>query len=110
VFFAELLYFWLSTKFVALQFAHPITQKNCSIWLMNEKNIENCSMINTCSMMNNSKRSTSDQTLKHLEGRPNSRGGLYCFWSPNKTWTPPLGTSNTLTIIENELYPSSGRI
>jgi hypothetical protein len=26
-----------------------------------------------------------------------------CFWCPNKTWTPPLGTSDTLTIVKNGL-------
>jgi hypothetical protein len=42
---------------------------------------------------------------EHLsaEGRSDPRGGLCCFWCPNKTWTPPHGTSNTLTIIKNRL-------
>ncbi len=42
---------------------------------------------------------------KHLsaQGRPDPRGGLCCFWCPNKTWTPPLGASDTLTIVENAL-------
>ncbi len=43
---------------------------------------------------------------KHLsaQGRLDPRGGLCCFWCPNKTWTPPpLGASGTLTIVENGL-------
>jgi hypothetical protein len=32
-----------------------------------------------------------------------AQGGLRCFLCPNKIWNSPLGTSNTLTIIENEL-------
>jgi hypothetical protein len=31
------------------------------------------------------------------------RGGLHCFWCPNKTGTCPIGTSATLTIVENGL-------
>jgi hypothetical protein len=27
----------------------------------------------------------------------------FFFWCPNKTWTPPLGTSGTLAIVENRL-------
>jgi hypothetical protein len=36
---------------------------------------------------------------KHLsaQGRPNPKGGLCCFWCPNKTWTPPLDACDTLT-------------
>jgi hypothetical protein len=43
--------------------------------------------------------------MKHLniQGRPNPRRGLYCFWYPNKTWTPPLDASNTIRIIKNWL-------
>jgi hypothetical protein len=43
--------------------------------------------------------------IEHLsaQGRPDSRGGLHCLWCPNKTWTLPLSTSDTLTIVKNEL-------
>ncbi len=43
--------------------------------------------------------------IKHLsvQGRPYPMGGLCCFWCPNKTWTPPLGASDTLTIVKNRL-------
>lgn len=37
------------------------------------------------------------------QGRPDSRGGLSCFWFPNKTWTPPVGASCTLRIGKNGL-------
>jgi hypothetical protein len=37
------------------------------------------------------------------QGRPDPRGGLFYFLFPNKTWTPPLGTSETLTIVWNRL-------
>ncbi len=37
------------------------------------------------------------------QARPDSRGGLPCFWCRNKTWTPYLGASNTLRIVENGL-------
>jgi hypothetical protein len=42
---------------------------------------------------------------KHLsaQGRPVPRGGLHCFWSSNKTWTPPLGASVALKIFKNGL-------
>jgi hypothetical protein len=42
--------------------------------------------------------------IEHLsaQGRSDSRGGLHCLWCPNKTWTLPLGTSDTLTIFKNE--------
>jgi hypothetical protein len=42
---------------------------------------------------------------EHLstQGRPDPRGRLCCFWCPNKTWTPPLGASDTRTIIGNRL-------
>jgi len=43
-------------------------------------------------------RLAGDQTLKR-----SPRGVLHCFWCPNKTWTPPLGASYTLTIVENRL-------
>jgi hypothetical protein len=43
-------------------------------------------------------RLAGDQTLKHAP-----RGVLRCFWCPNKTWTPPLGASCTLTIVKNRL-------
>ncbi len=38
--------------FVTLQFAHPMTQKNCSIWFRNEENIGKCT--STCSMTSDS--------------------------------------------------------
>jgi hypothetical protein len=40
---------------------------------------------------------------KHLsaQGRLDPRGGLCCFWCPNKNWNP--WPSDTLTIIKNEL-------
>jgi hypothetical protein len=43
--------------------------------------------------------------IEHLnaQGKPDSRGGLCCFWSPNKTSTHPLGAIDTLTIIKNGL-------
>jgi hypothetical protein len=37
------------------------------------------------------------------QGRPDSRVRLHCFWCPNQTWTPPLGASHTLIIVENGL-------
>jgi hypothetical protein len=42
---------------------------------------------------------------EHLnaQGKPNPRQGLCCFWCPNKTWTLPLRTFDTLTIIINRL-------
>jgi hypothetical protein len=42
---------------------------------------------------------------KHLnaQGRSDPRGRLHCFWCPNKTWTPPLDASHTLTVVENGL-------
>jgi hypothetical protein len=42
---------------------------------------------------------------EHLsaKGRTDSREGLHCFWYPNQTWTPSLGASDTLIIVENEL-------
>jgi hypothetical protein len=33
----------------------------------------------------------------------NSQGRIFCFWCINKTWNPPLGTSNTQRIVENGL-------
>jgi hypothetical protein len=43
--------------------------------------------------------------IKNLnaQGRADPKGGLHCFQCPNKTWTFPLGPSNTLTIFENGL-------
>jgi hypothetical protein len=43
--------------------------------------------------------------IEHLSshGWLDPRGGLHCLWCPNKTWTPPLGTSNTLTIIKKQI-------
>jgi hypothetical protein len=50
---------------------------------------------------------------KHLNawGRPDPRGGFRCFWCPNKSWTPPLGASDTLIIVKknkirNEKVPA----
>jgi hypothetical protein len=42
---------------------------------------------------------------KHLnaQGRSDPRGGLSCFWCPNKTWTSPLEASHTLTVVESGL-------
>ncbi len=42
---------------------------------------------------------------EHLnaQGSLDPRGGLCCFWCPNKTWTSSLGTFDTLTIVENRL-------
>jgi len=37
------------------------------------------------------------------QGRPDPKGGFRCFWCPNKTWNPPIGTSDTLTIVKNWL-------
>jgi hypothetical protein len=34
------------------------------------------------------------------QGRPDPMGGLYCFLCSNKTWTPPLGASDTLIIVK----------
>jgi len=40
---------------------------------------------------------------EHLsaQGRPDPRGGVCCFWCPNKIWTSPLEASGTLTIVKN---------
>ncbi len=38
-----------------------------------------------------------------VKDKPDPRGGLHCFCCPNKTWTYPLGESNTLTIVQNKL-------
>jgi len=35
------------------------------------------------------------------QGRSDPRGGLRCLWCPNKTWTPSLGTFDTLTVVKN---------
>jgi hypothetical protein len=42
---------------------------------------------------------------EHLstQGRPNPKGGLHCFCAPNKTWKPPLGASDALIVLKNEL-------
>jgi hypothetical protein len=37
------------------------------------------------------------------QGRLDSNGGLHYFWCPNKTWTLPLGASDSLTIVKKEL-------
>jgi len=43
--------------------------------------------------------------IEHLnvQGRPDPRARLHCFWCSNKTWTPLLGASDTLTIVKNSL-------
>ncbi len=43
--------------------------------------------------------------IEHLSAqvRLDPRGELCCFWCPNKTWTPPLGASDTITIVKNGL-------
>ncbi len=41
-----------------------------------------------------------DWTLKH-SGQPDARGELCCFWCLNKTWTHPLGASDTLKMVKN---------
>jgi len=46
-------------------------------------------------------RSVTEHLSAQLRSDP--RGGLCCFWCPNKTWTPPHGASDTLTIIKNGL-------
>jgi hypothetical protein len=42
---------------------------------------------------------------KHLsiQGRPDPRGALCCFWCPNKTLTLPLDTFDALKIIKTGL-------
>jgi hypothetical protein len=37
------------------------------------------------------------------QGRLDPRGGLHCFWCPNKTWTLAIGASDALKIVKNEL-------
>jgi hypothetical protein len=37
------------------------------------------------------------------QGRLDPRGGLHCFWSPNKTWTLFIRASDALKIVENGL-------
>ncbi len=43
--------------------------------------------------------------IEHLsvQGRPDPREELCCFWCPNRTWTPLLGASDTLIIVKNGL-------
>jgi hypothetical protein len=43
--------------------------------------------------------------IEHLKvhSRPNPRGGLYCFWCPNKTWICPRDAFDTLKIVKNEI-------
>jgi hypothetical protein len=38
-----------------------------------------------------------------VQGRPDPRARLYCFWCPNKTWTPPIDAFGALKIIKNIL-------
>jgi hypothetical protein len=42
---------------------------------------------------------------KHLsnQDKPNPKGGLCYIKYPNKTWTPPLGTFDTLTIVKYKI-------
>jgi len=42
---------------------------------------------------------------EHLsaQGRPDTRGGLCCFWCPNNTRTPPIDASGVLKIIKNRI-------
>jgi hypothetical protein len=44
-----------------------------------------------------------DWPVTKQQGRLDPRGGLRCFWCPNKTGTSPVGASDTLTIVENGL-------
>ncbi len=37
------------------------------------------------------------------QGRLDPRGGLCCFWCPNKTYNPPIGASGALKIVKNGL-------
>jgi len=37
------------------------------------------------------------------QGRPDPRGGLCCFWCPNKNWTLSIDASDALKIIKNEI-------
>jgi hypothetical protein len=41
--------------------------------------------------------------IKHLsgQGRPDRMGGLYCFWCPNKIWSPHIEAFDTLKILNN---------
>jgi hypothetical protein len=36
-----------------------------------------------------------------VQGRQDPRGGLCCFWCPNKTWTPFTCVSGSLKIVRN---------
>jgi hypothetical protein len=42
--------------------------------------------------------------IKHLsvQGKPDSRGGLCCFWTPNKTQTS-IDAFDALKIIKNKI-------
>jgi hypothetical protein len=42
------------------------------------------------------------------QGKPDQKGGLHCFWCSNQNWTPPLGASETLTIVKNGLEMYTG--
>jgi hypothetical protein len=44
-----------------------------------------------------------DGLVTKQQGRLDPRGGLRCFWCPNKTGASPVGASDTLTIVENRL-------
>jgi len=37
------------------------------------------------------------------QSKPDPRGGLYCFWSPNNTWTATIGILGMVKIIKNWL-------
>jgi len=42
---------------------------------------------------------------EHLsaQGTSDPKGGLHCFWCPNKTWIPPITTSSALKIIKTKI-------
>lgn len=61
-----LLLLMIKRTFLTLQFAHPLKTKNCSILLMNEVNIGNCSVISTCSAMGGCTPITEEQGNKCL--------------------------------------------
>jgi hypothetical protein len=52
--FCVSLYFWHSKNICRNSICKSNHTKNCSTWLRNEENIENCSMINKCLMMSDS--------------------------------------------------------
>jgi hypothetical protein len=44
-----------------------------------------------------------DRPVTKQQGRLDPRGGLGCFWCPNKTGASLVDASNTLAIVENRL-------